>query len=98
MSEKGEPFFNVSDEYYDEYFKHAARLLPGFRRVYPQYSGICHFMLFQKPVLEDLLGWDSSRIRFFFEANGLVLREWTKARTDTITLSEDRRSEVRPVQ
>jgi 2-hydroxy-3-keto-5-methylthiopentenyl-1-phosphate phosphatase len=49
------------------------------------------------PVLEDLLGWDSIRIRFFFEANGLVLREWTKARTDTITLSEDR-SEARPVQ
>jgi 2-hydroxy-3-keto-5-methylthiopentenyl-1-phosphate phosphatase len=41
------------------------------------------------PVLEEVLGWDSTRIRFFFEANGLVLREWTKTRTDTITLSVD---------
>lgn len=42
------------------------------------------------PILEEVLGWDSTRIRFFFEANGLTLREWTKARTDTITLSVDR--------
>ncbi len=49
------------------------------------------------PVLEEVLGWDSTRIRFFFEANGLAVREWTKARTDTITLSVDR-SEVRPIQ
>jgi HAD superfamily phosphoserine phosphatase-like hydrolase len=39
------------------------------------------------PVLEELLGWDSARIRAYFESNGFSLREWTKARTDTITLS-----------
>jgi HAD superfamily phosphoserine phosphatase-like hydrolase len=49
------------------------------------------------PVLEEVLGWDSARIRFFFEANGFALREWTKARTDTITLSLGR-PEVRPLQ
>ena len=38
------------------------------------------------PVLEEVLGWDSARIRFFFESNGFSLREWSKARTDTITL------------
>ena len=37
------------------------------------------------PVLEELLGWDSSRVRFFFEAHGFSLREWGKVRTDTIT-------------
>jgi hypothetical protein len=39
------------------------------------------------PVLEELLGWDSARIRFFFESNGFAMREWSKVRTDTITLS-----------
>jgi len=39
------------------------------------------------PVLEDVLGWNSSRIRAFFAANGFALREWEKVRTDTITLS-----------
>src|ERR1019366_7276468 len=39
------------------------------------------------PVLEDVLGWNSSRIRSFFAANGFELREWEKVRTDTITLS-----------
>jgi HAD superfamily phosphoserine phosphatase-like hydrolase len=38
------------------------------------------------PVLEDTLGWNSSRIRSFFEAHGFSLREWDKVRTDTITL------------
>jgi HAD superfamily phosphoserine phosphatase-like hydrolase len=38
------------------------------------------------PVLEEVLGWDSSRIRSFFEDHGFSLREWSKVRTDTITL------------
>jgi HAD superfamily phosphoserine phosphatase-like hydrolase len=38
------------------------------------------------PILEDLLGWDSLKIRAFFESHGFALREWDKVRTDTITL------------
>jgi HAD superfamily phosphoserine phosphatase-like hydrolase len=38
------------------------------------------------PVLEEVLNWDSARIRFFFETHGFSLREWSKVRTDTITL------------
>ena len=38
------------------------------------------------PVLEELLRWDSARIRFFFETHGFSLRDWSKVRTDTITL------------
>ena len=40
------------------------------------------------PVLEDILGWDSIKIRGLFEANGLVLQEWNKARTDMLTVSK----------
>jgi len=35
------------------YFEHAQRLLPGLRKVFSNYSGIAHHMLFQKSVLED---------------------------------------------
>lgn len=38
------------------------------------------------PVFEEILGWDSTRIRAFFEAQGFVLREWDKARTDSLTI------------
>lgn len=38
------------------------------------------------PVLEEVLGWDSARIRSFFESHGFSLHEWSKVRTDTITL------------
>lgn len=40
------------------------------------------------PILEQILGWDSLRIRAFFEAHGFAVREWDKMRTDTITLCE----------
>jgi HAD superfamily phosphoserine phosphatase-like hydrolase len=38
------------------------------------------------PILEDVLKWDSTKIRLFFEANGFALREWSKIRTDAITI------------
>jgi 2-hydroxy-3-keto-5-methylthiopentenyl-1-phosphate phosphatase len=40
------------------------------------------------PVLEEVLRWDSLKIRKFFAANGLMLREWDKTRTDMLTLQE----------
>lgn len=38
------------------------------------------------PILEEVVGWDSARIRAFFESHGFVLRAWDKVRTDSITL------------
>jgi hypothetical protein len=38
------------------------------------------------PILEDIIAWDSTRIRAFFEAHGFVLREWDKVRTDSLTI------------
>ncbi len=38
------------------------------------------------PVLEDLLGWTPTKIRAFFESQGLSLQDWDKVRTDSITL------------
>ena len=40
------------------------------------------------PVFEEILGWDSARIRAFFHAHGLALREWSKVRTDSLTITE----------
>jgi len=38
------------------------------------------------PILEEIVGWDPARIRAFFEAQGFVLREWEKVRTDLVTI------------
>jgi HAD superfamily phosphoserine phosphatase-like hydrolase len=38
------------------------------------------------PILEDIAGWDTPRIRALFEAHGFFLREWDKVRTDTLTI------------
>ena len=40
------------------------------------------------PILEDIAGWDSARIRRFFELNGFIVREWDKVRTDTLTIGQ----------
>jgi 2-hydroxy-3-keto-5-methylthiopentenyl-1-phosphate phosphatase len=40
------------------------------------------------PVLEEVLRWDSSKIRRFFAAQGLMLKEWGKTRTDLLTIKE----------
>jgi hypothetical protein len=47
------------------------------------------------PVLEDVLRWDSSKIRRYFATQGLMLREWGKTRTDLLTIEES--PEVPPV-
>jgi HAD superfamily phosphoserine phosphatase-like hydrolase len=39
------------------------------------------------PILEDVVHWESPKIRAFFETHGFALREWDKVRTDTIKLS-----------
>jgi HAD superfamily phosphoserine phosphatase-like hydrolase len=46
------------------------------------------------PVLEDILGWQAPRIRSLFESHGLVLQEWDKIRTDSLTIREMRELEA----
>lgn len=36
------------------YIEHAKLLVPGYKRIYPKVYSVCHHMLFQKPILEDL--------------------------------------------
>ncbi len=55
MDPKGNPFFNVSKEFNKDYFDHAARLIPSFKKIHEQHSGITNYMLFQKPILNDFL-------------------------------------------
>ena len=40
------------------------------------------------PILEEIAGWDATKIRALFEAHGMVLREWDKVRTDCVTICE----------
>lgn len=54
MNEKSEPLFNPGAEYFYTYFDHAERLIPRFHKVFQNFSGICHHMLFQKSVILHL--------------------------------------------
>lgn len=36
------------------YLRHAKRFLPGYKRVHTEVYSVCHHMLFQKPILEEL--------------------------------------------
>ncbi len=38
------------------------------------------------PILEEIAGWQRSRIRRFFEANGMLIQEWERVRTDWLTV------------
>ena len=40
------------------------------------------------PILEDIVGWDVTRIRDLFGAHGLILQEWGRARTDWLTIRD----------
>lgn len=40
------------------------------------------------PILEEIVGWDPFAIRALFERHGLVLQEWDKVRTDSLTIRE----------
>ena len=40
------------------------------------------------PILEDIFGWSTGKVRAFFESHGLTLQEWDKIRTDSITLCQ----------
>ena len=42
------------------------------------------------PVLEEIRGWDPTRIRAFFEGHGLDLQDWQKVRTDSLTFTPAR--------
>ena len=38
------------------------------------------------PILEEVLGCERERIRTFFEANGMLIQEWERVRTDWLTV------------
>jgi 2-hydroxy-3-keto-5-methylthiopentenyl-1-phosphate phosphatase len=40
------------------------------------------------PIMEEVAGWDSGRIRALFESHGFVLQEWSKVRTDSVTIRQ----------
>jgi HAD superfamily phosphoserine phosphatase-like hydrolase len=40
------------------------------------------------PVLEEIAGWDASRIRSVFEAQGLYIQDWDKVRTDWLVIRD----------
>jgi len=50
----GAGLYNPGRENTLEYFEHLACVFPDFRKVFPEYSGISHHMLFQRSVMEAI--------------------------------------------
>lgn len=50
------------------------------------------------PVLEEVAGYRPQEIRALFEANGLVIHEWDRVRTDWLTIREDVGAEEVPLE
>ena len=46
------------------------------------------------PILEEVAGWDSPRIRSLFAAHGFVLQDWSKVRTDSLTIARHEEPEA----
>ena len=40
------------------------------------------------PILEEIVGWNQSEIRAFFEEHGLLIREWDRSRTDWLEIGQ----------
>jgi HAD superfamily phosphoserine phosphatase-like hydrolase len=40
------------------------------------------------PILEQIAGWDATRIRSLFASQGFVIQEWDKMRTDSLTIAK----------
>jgi HAD superfamily phosphoserine phosphatase-like hydrolase len=38
------------------------------------------------PILEEVVGWDTARIRDLFEDKGLLIQQWDKVQTDMLTI------------
>ena len=38
------------------------------------------------PIMEEVVGWDSTKIRMYFDSHGFAVRQWDKVRTDTLIL------------
>lgn len=45
------------------------------------------------PILEEVFGWDRSRVQTFLESKGFLVREWDKLQTDTLVLRPTERVE-----
>jgi HAD superfamily phosphoserine phosphatase-like hydrolase len=49
------------------------------------------------PILEEIVGWQSSRIRALFEAHGFTVQEWDKVKTDWLTIEPMYNQEIATV-
>ncbi|MBS0654116.1 MAG: hypothetical protein JSR39_11400 [Verrucomicrobia bacterium] len=54
LTAEGAGLYATGRENHLPYFEHAKKLIPGFKKHSKKASGICHHMVFQRPVLEDL--------------------------------------------
>ena len=50
------------------------------------------------PILDEIVGWTRPRIRALFESYGLELQDWTRSRTDRVTVQGPAVAEHAPAE
>ena len=55
VNDQGQALLNIGLENNEAYHAHAKRLWPEYNKVYPSYSGISNYMVFDKDILIDLI-------------------------------------------
>ena len=50
------------------------------------------------PILEELAGWETAQIRAFFEAQGLIIQEWDRVRTDWLTIAPNQNQDTSEIR
>lgn len=55
INDQAQAYLNIGEEHHAPYHEHAKRLWPSYYKVFPSYSGISNYMVFDKDVLIDLI-------------------------------------------
>ncbi len=91
---KNNALYCITNEVSEEYRRHAHRMLPAMQFFHPQIGGVCHQMLFQRHVLEDMFDraskqyksetghdepmWRIMLLRALQAENGLGIEEYSE--------------------
>jgi len=54
INDQDKCLYNVGIEYHLPYFEHMKRLHPSLNRMYNEYSGICHHMMYEQKYLNEI--------------------------------------------
>jgi len=70
--------YNTGNEYHFPYFEHMKKLHPSLEKIYPDKSGICHHMIYQKKYVNELI----ELVENYHNSNNILNEEIEKYKND----------------